>query len=248
MENRRADNYRRSLLTNFRSAVKLIANTHCCNIEAKPCAEPRPLIVEPSMLSGSTWTIFRCASTINDPANMLQVGDSNIEVIVLYIPEGDGRGGNGFIVDAFNVDLGDFSNSDFVEILTNGAFDSGKSFTANEWGTINTALSAVDTKAFPTVDSVPFKEWKKLTTSTSPSTNLQQHVSKNEKGNNLLSTRRQTTAVAAGMSSDQTATRFLSDLGNHGYVFGSAWRRAFRPCSTAEELSAPVISTRRRSN
>jgi hypothetical protein len=106
--------------------------------------------------------LYTTQEEINDPANEMQVGSGNIEVVVLYLPSGDGSGGDGFIVDAFNVDKADFSDSDFVDILNGSVVDASKTFTANEWGTIDTSLSAVNARTFDTVDLVPFLEWKRF--------------------------------------------------------------------------------------
>ncbi|WP_300661324.1 hypothetical protein [Fluviicola sp.] len=111
----------------------------------------------------------------------LEVGSDNIEGVVVYLPTG-GDGGNGFIVDAFNVDICDFSNSDFVDVFTNGSPDADKKFTANEYGTIDTAPSAVDVSAFQNVDGVPYKEWQKIKNGSTVLNDRKQPIEQNETG------------------------------------------------------------------
>ncbi|MNJ85672.1 hypothetical protein D3C87_31480 [compost metagenome] len=111
----------------------------------------------------------------------LEVGSSNIEGVVVYLPSG-GDGGENFIVDAFNVDICDFSNSDFIDVFTNGSPDAGKKFNANEYGTIDTDPSPVDVTAFPNVDGVPYKEWQKIKNGSTVLTNREQHIQQEERG------------------------------------------------------------------
>jgi len=126
--------------------------------------------------------LYATQDEINDPLNQMKVGSDDIEVVVLYLPTSDGPGGPApFIVDAFNVDIANFSDSDFVDILENGAVEASKTFTANEWGTIDTTISAVEARSYNSVDSAPFLEWKRFSTNT-VSNNKTQHVDKDEKG------------------------------------------------------------------
>lgn len=111
----------------------------------------------------------------------MEVGSTNIEGVVVYLPPG-GPGEGGFMVDAFNVDICDFSNSDFIDVFTNGSPDAAKKFTANEYGTIDTALSAVDVTAYPTVDGVPFEQWQKIQGGSTIYADRDQPVAQNEKG------------------------------------------------------------------
>jgi len=56
------------------------------------------------------------------PGNQtVRVGTSNIDILVVYAPAGGiggSNGGPGVWVDAFNVDAGNFSDSDFIQHVT----------------------------------------------------------------------------------------------------------------------------------
>src|SRR5581483_4159359 len=82
------------------------------------------------------------------PGNQqVQVGTTDIDILVVYAPPGgigDGKGGPGVWVDAFNVDTGNFSDSlAIVQVLTPptppDTVDVAKTNTANSDGTVSTA-------------------------------------------------------------------------------------------------------------
>jgi hypothetical protein len=96
------------------------------------------------------------------------VGTSNIDILVVYAPEGGigVNGGPGIWVDAFNVDTGNFSDSlDFIKVLTPptppDSMDTGKSSIANMEGEVST-IAAENIRANNKVDGIPFLEWKKI--------------------------------------------------------------------------------------
>jgi hypothetical protein len=97
----------------------------------------------------------------------VQVGASNLDVLVVYAPPGGigVDGGPGVWVDAFNVDTGAFSDSDFIQVLTPPTppttVDSGKTSYANMEGEVST-LNAENLRAYGNVDGAPFLEWKKI--------------------------------------------------------------------------------------
>jgi len=101
-------------------------------------------------------------------SQQVAVGNEDVAVLVVYAPAGGigVGGGPGVWVDAFNVDTGDFSDSDFIEVLTPptppDAVDAGKSQYANAEGEVPT-LNAENLRAFQIVDGAPFLEWKKIT-------------------------------------------------------------------------------------
>ncbi len=74
-------------------------------------------------------------------------------------------------MDAFNVETGDFSDSDFIQVLNPptppDSIDAAKSAFANMEGEISTA-GAENMRAFATVDNVPFLEWKRIFPSGGP--------------------------------------------------------------------------------
>jgi hypothetical protein len=97
----------------------------------------------------------------------VQTGNTDIKITIVYAPQGgiDGHGGPGVWVDAFNVDIGDFSDSDFMSVYTNGTLDNAQSLTANNDGVVS-SVKAEDMRAYATVDGVPFLEWEKVSGST----------------------------------------------------------------------------------
>jgi hypothetical protein len=111
----------------------------------------------------------------------IQTGNSDIKITIVYAPVGGigGPGGPGVWVDAFNVDIGDFSDSDFMQVYTNGILDNAQSLTANNNGVVSSAM-AEDLRAYHIVDGVPFLEWQKISGSTV--TNPDYMLAKNEDG------------------------------------------------------------------
>lgn len=103
------------------------------------------------------------------PGNqVVPVGATNIDILVVYAPPGGigSGGGPGVWVDAFNVDTGNFSDSDFIQVLTPptppDSVDNPKSSHANMEGDVSSE-TAENLRAFATVDGAPFQEWKKIT-------------------------------------------------------------------------------------
>ena len=99
----------------------------------------------------------------------VKVGSSDVAILAVYAPPGggigDGTGGPGVWVDAFNVDVGDFSDSDFIQVLSPptppDSIDIGKSQYANAEGVVSTLNDEI-LRAFSMVDGAPFLEWKKI--------------------------------------------------------------------------------------
>lgn len=93
----------------------------------------------------------------------IPVGDNNIKILIVYAPAGGpgGDGGPGVWVDPFNVDICDFSDSDFMQVFTGSTLDAAKTATANNDGVVS-STTAEDLRAFTSVDGVPFLEWKKI--------------------------------------------------------------------------------------
>lgn len=103
-----------------------------------------------------------------DPGNhLVKVGNSDIDILVVYAPPGGigGPGGPGVWVDAFNVDTGDFSDSDFIQVLTPptppDSIDNPATHEANQEGDVLTETSE-NLRAYANVDGAPFLEWKKI--------------------------------------------------------------------------------------
>ncbi|MGC1377677.1 MAG: hypothetical protein WA821_15690 [Anaerolineales bacterium] len=105
------------------------------------------------------------------PGNQsVPVGNTDIDVLVVYAPPGGiggPDGGPGVWVDAFDVNLGDFSDAlDFIQVLTPptppDTPDAPKTTYANVEGVVST-LTAENIRASLAVDGgVPFVEWKKI--------------------------------------------------------------------------------------
>lgn len=97
------------------------------------------------------------------------VGETDIDVLVVYAPPGGigGPDGPGVWVDAFNVDTGAFSDAlDFIQVLTPptppDTVDVAKTNYANMEGVISTQ-AAENMRANSAVDGgAPFLEWKKI--------------------------------------------------------------------------------------
>lgn len=86
------------------------------------------------------------------------VGSTDVEVTGWYLPPGGGPngGGPGLIVDAFDVDIGDFSDADFVDVVSDPTLTAG----ANDEGFVSTGSANEDVRAFTDVDGVvPFTDW-----------------------------------------------------------------------------------------
>jgi hypothetical protein len=100
----------------------------------------------------------------------LTVGETDVDVLVVYAPPGGIGGPNGepgVWVDAFNVDTGDFSDDlNFIQVLTPptppDTVDAAQTAVANQEGVVAT-LNAENLRASPSVDGgVPFLEWKRI--------------------------------------------------------------------------------------
>lgn len=123
------------------------------------------------------------------PGNQLvPVGTTDIDVLVVYAPPGGfgAGGGPGVWVDAFNVDTGNFSDSlDFIQVLSPptppDSLDAAKTTTGNMEGEISTA-SAENIRANSHVDGVPFLEWKRIVPTATISTNREIDLTQNESG------------------------------------------------------------------
>lgn len=115
------------------------------------------------------------------------VGSSNVDVLVVYAPEGTSGpdGGPGIWVDAFNVDTGAFSDDvNFIKVFTPPTppdnLDSAKTDIANWDGSISTH-TAEHIRASDKVDgSAPFLEWKQIILPSSTSNSKDQDIKEGE--------------------------------------------------------------------
>jgi hypothetical protein len=101
--------------------------------------------------------IYTTPETQNIP-----VGNAPVRILIVYAPVG-GIGGDGYgvWVDAFDVETGDFSDSDFIQVYTNGILDNAKTAIANNDGIVSSD-TAEDMRAYTAVDGIPFLEWLKI--------------------------------------------------------------------------------------
>ncbi len=103
------------------------------------------------------------------PGNQtVPVGNDNIDILVVYAPVGgigSSSGGPGVWVDAFNVDTGNFSDSDFIQVLTPptppDTLDNPKTHEANVEGDVS-SVTVENLRAYQTVDGASFLKWKKI--------------------------------------------------------------------------------------
>lgn len=113
----------------------------------------------------------------------VNTGTGDITITIVYAPPGggNGHGGPGIWVDAFNVDRGDFSDNDFMQVFTDGSLDNAKTLTANNDGVVSSA-TAEDMRANSTVEGVPFLQWEKLGNPNMPVRNSDYMLAQNEGG------------------------------------------------------------------
>lgn len=172
---------------NYPGSTNANPGTHTCyGFPTSPDANQYPFAF--MSVSGNTDDDHLYTSPGNP---VIHVGDTDVNVLVVYGPKGgigDGKGGPGVWVDAFNVDTGNFSDDlHFITVLTPptppDSVDSGKTDYANMEGVISTA-AAENFRASDAIDggSARFIEWKKIIPS--PAVNNQKDISlsKNETG------------------------------------------------------------------
>jgi hypothetical protein len=86
----------------------------------------------------------------------VQVASTDVQATAWYIEGGTGGpGGPALLIDAFDVDIGDFVLDDFVDVVT----DSSLTAEANADGIVPTGTDTEDVRAYTSIRSVPFKEW-----------------------------------------------------------------------------------------
>lgn len=107
------------------------------------------------------WAVTGAADGSNmstDQDLKVEVGSGDVEVTGWYLPPGGAvnGGGPGLLIDAFDVDLGDFSDADFVDVVSDPTLTAA----ANEDGFVPTSGANEDVRAYMDVDGVvPFTDW-----------------------------------------------------------------------------------------
>jgi hypothetical protein len=94
------------------------------------------------------------ASFTTDPNLNFEVGSGDAQATAWYI-EGGGPGSPALLIDAFDVDLGDFVLDDFVDVVT----DASLTAEANLDGIVPTTDRTEDVRAYTSIRAVPFSQW-----------------------------------------------------------------------------------------
>jgi hypothetical protein len=81
-------------------------------------------------------------------------GPSDMQATAWYI-EGGGNGGPALLIDAFDVDIGDFVLDDFVNVVS----DASLTAEANLDGIVPTTAQSEDVRAYTSIRAVPFDQW-----------------------------------------------------------------------------------------
>jgi hypothetical protein len=120
------------------------------------------------------------------PGNQsVSVGSSDVQILVVYGPVGGSNGTPGIWVDAFNVNAGDFSDSDFIQVLTPpnppDTLDNAKTAYANAEGVVP-SITPEHLRAQSTVDGAPFLELKKIVPVESLLSSTDFNLAQNESG------------------------------------------------------------------
>jgi hypothetical protein len=89
-----------------------------------------------------------------DPSLTVPIGGGDVAATAWYLPGGGNGNGPGIDIDAFDVNLGDFVDDDFVDVVS----DPSLTAAANEDGWVPTN-SAQDVRAYGSIHAVPFAEW-----------------------------------------------------------------------------------------
>lgn len=103
-----------------------------------------------SVTGGANGPFVTPQNSVNVP-----VGDDPVNAIAWYVPLGDGNGQPGTLIDAFDVNLGNFVDDDFVSV----APDAGLGAAANEDGWVpSAALEHI--QAFASIHATPLLNWQ----------------------------------------------------------------------------------------
>jgi len=102
-----------------------------------------------SVVGGAAGASFSTNSQLH-----VQVGSDDVQATAWYI-EGGGGGPPSLLIDAFDVDIGDFVLDDFVDVVT----DASLTAEANLDGIVPTTSETEDVRAYTSIRAVPFNEW-----------------------------------------------------------------------------------------
>lgn len=120
----------------------------------------------PQIANFAFWSITGGTSgalvSTNNTAPVVDVGTADVFATAWYLPGGGGPGGPGIFIDAFDIDLGNFVDDDFVNVVPNELHDGVPvTSTANNQGCVPTDV-ARDIGAYATIPIhlIPFSDWK----------------------------------------------------------------------------------------
>ena len=106
-----------------------------------------------SVAGGADGGVIGAAGQKHAPA--VSVGTANVVATAWYLPEGGGgNGGPGVWIDAFDINVGDFVDDDFVNVTSTPALTA----VANSDGWVPSD-SAQTVAAYGAIHFVPFKQW-----------------------------------------------------------------------------------------
>jgi hypothetical protein len=103
------------------------------------------------------WSVVGAAdgaSFSTDPNLSVTTGSSDVQATAWYVEEGGG-GSPALLIDAFDVDIGDFVLDDFVNVVSDPTLTAD----ANLDGIVPTTTATEDVRAYTSIRAVPFNEW-----------------------------------------------------------------------------------------
>lgn len=105
----------------------------------------------------ASGTADGCLLSFNARTQNIPVGDSDIRVAVVYLPQETEE--QTVVTDAFNLEKADFTNSNFIDVLADSDIDNSKTEAVNQSGTLSSE-KAEKLQAHDPVDGTPFSIWK----------------------------------------------------------------------------------------
>ena len=103
-----------------------------------------------SFVGGANGPTFSTNPNLHQP-----VGTADAQATAWYVEAGSGPGTPALLIDAFDVDIGDFVLDDFVDVVT----DPSLTAEANLDGIVPTTVETEDVRAYTSIRAVPFNEW-----------------------------------------------------------------------------------------
>jgi hypothetical protein len=96
------------------------------------------------------------SSIVTSQAPTVNVAGTDVAVTAWYIRGGgNGNGGPGVTIDAFDVNQGMFVDDDFVDVTS----DPSLTIAANNDGFVPTPAASQDVRAYGSIHAVPFEDW-----------------------------------------------------------------------------------------